>query len=293
MKRISFIGYKLSAIGAIITIGLAFSSCSKLQNNVLAPTTYQVGFHPTGWAEVSSPNFHGIYLRQNRWDLSSCMTCHGEDLKGGTTGTSCYSCHNGPEGPLSCNTCHGSSLNPAPPADLSGDTATSAPGVGAHQIHLAGSSLSIPVSCTTCHIVPQAAGPGIHPAGTGTATVEFSSIALTPTNTPGSRFYDSTQVTVQPTPVFDPQTLKCSNTYCHGDFTGGNNYSPAWNGGSSQAACGTCHGIPPNTPIHQGQTLQTCFLCHSPMIGPDGTIQDSTQHITGKLLLYGKQLESW
>lgn len=26
--------------------------------------------------------------------LTNCVSCHGSDLKGGTTGVSCYECHN-------------------------------------------------------------------------------------------------------------------------------------------------------------------------------------------------------
>ena len=40
----------------------------------------------------------------------------------------------------------------------------------------------------------------------------------------------------------------CSNLYCHGGWTGSNGTitNPAWAGGSTQAACGTCHGTAGN-----------------------------------------------
>jgi predicted CxxxxCH...CXXCH cytochrome family protein len=275
-------------------IGFALSSCSKLQNNALAPVQSTGDIHPLGWADSTSSSFHADYIKSHGYDLSACTSCHGTDFKGGIVQKSCYDCHHGAEGPLTCNTCHGSAANPAPPSDLNGDKQTSYAGVGAHQSHLIGGSDFLQVDCATCHTVPQSAMPGVHPSGTGVALVNMEGIALTNTNVPGSRFYDSSIPTVQPHPSFDPLTLKCSNTYCHGDFKGGNNFSPTWNKvGQDQAACGTCHGIPPNTPPHQGQTLQTCFFCHSPMIGPDGSILDSTMHVTGKLTLYGKQLTTW
>ena len=275
-------------------IGLALNSCSKLQNNALAPVQSTGDIHPLGWADSTSPSFHAAYIKSHGYDLSTCTSCHGTDFKGGIVQKSCYDCHHGAEGPISCNTCHGSGTNPAPPSDLAGNTQTSAAGVGAHQIHLAGSSDFQQVQCATCHTVPASALPGAHPAGTGIAVVDMEGIARTITNNPGSRYYDDTMATVIPKPVFDPQALKCSNTYCHGDFKGGSNFSPTWNKvGQNQAACGTCHGIPPNTPPHQGQTLQTCYLCHSPMIGPDGSILDSTMHVTGKLTLYGRQVAVW
>ncbi|MCL4512294.1 MAG: CxxxxCH/CxxCH domain-containing protein [Bacteroidetes bacterium] len=278
----------------VVAVGLAFNACSKLQNNVLAPIQPQGNIHPIGWTQLSSPDFHGTYIKTHNYDLSTCTSCHGTDFKGGISQKSCYTCHQGISGPLSCNTCHGSALNPAPPKDLAGDSLTTSPGVGAHQIHLSGSSFASSVVCSSCHVVPQSAGPGIHPAGTGNALIVFSGVAVTQTNTPGTRFYDSTKPTIVPTPSFNPQTLQCSNTYCHGNFKNGNNFSPTWNNvGTDQDSCGTCHGIPPNTPVHQGQTLQTCYYCHEPMIGPGGVIQDSSMHVNGKLELYGKSLSVW
>ncbi len=279
-----------------VAVGFLFASCSKLQNNVLAPVSVQDVVHPAGWTQQSSPDFHGAYIKAHSYDLSKCASCHGSDFKGGLTGTSCYTCHRGASGPLSCNTCHGSALNPAPPADLNGDSATSSPGVGAHQSHLAGSAVFADVSCSSCHVVPTAAGPGLHPLGTGAASLIFSGVAVTQTNTPGTRYYDSTMATVVPQPTFNAQTLQCANTYCHGNFKGGNNFTPTWtivNG--SQDSCGSCHGIPPNDATHQGKgiTLQTCYYCHSPMIGPDGTIQDNSMHVTGRLVLYGKTVSAW
>ena len=63
------------------------------------------------------------------------------------------------------------------------------------------------------------------------------------------------------TPRFDPATASCSTTYCHGATldAGGTNQAPTWNGGSAQAACGTCHGAPP--PSHAA-TSTTCSTCH-------------------------------
>lgn len=281
-------------LALIFAVGLAFSACSKLQDNVLAPIQPQGDIHPVGWTQLSSPDFHGTYIKAHNYDLSSCTSCHGTDFKGGISQKSCYTCHQGTSGPLSCNTCHGSLSNAAPPPDLSGNTGTSTPTVGAHQNHLSGNSFLSSVACSSCHVVPQSAIPGIHPTGTGKAMVVFSGVAVTQTNTPGTPYYDSTNPTIIPSPSFNPQTLQCSNTYCHGNFKNGNNFMPTWtNVGTGQAACGTCHGIPPNTPVHKGQTLQTCYYCHEPMIGPNGVIQDSSKHVNGKLELYGRSVSAW
>ncbi len=277
-------------------VGFVFVSCSKLQNNVLTPAATQNVVHPAGWTQPGSPDFHGTYIKGHGYDLSSCVSCHGADYKGGLTGASCYTCHKGASGPATCNTCHGSATNAAPPNDLDGNTSTSSPGVGAHQIHLAGSTGFDSVSCSSCHTVPDSAGPGMHPSGTGVATLKFSGVAVTQTNTPGTRYYDSSLPTIVPNPTFNSSTLQCANTYCHGNFKGGNNYTPTWNVvNASQDSCGSCHGLPPNDATHQGKgiTLQTCYYCHSPMIGPDGTILVDSLHVTGKLELYGKSYSQW
>ncbi len=156
---------KYSELIIVLVLGLIFSSCSKLQNNVLTPVQSQSVIHPEGWTTPSSGDFHGTYIKAHNYDMTTCTACHGSDLKGGTTQISCYTCHQGSDGTLSCNTCHGNSANPAPPKDLSGGSLTTNPGVGAHQSHLVGSSSLSGVACSSCHVVPQAAGPGLHPAG--------------------------------------------------------------------------------------------------------------------------------
>ena len=203
--------------------------------------------------------------------------------------------------PVSCNSCHGSLMNAAPPPDLAGNTSTSDPTVGAHQIHLAGSDFAAAVPCSSCHIVPKSIGPGIHPDAPGNSLIAFSGIAVTETNTPGSRFYDSTQPTVIPMPTFntDSSSLRCSNTYCHGNFKGGNNFSPRWTVlDGTQDSCGSCHNLPPHgaingvTAYYNGPSSQNCYFCHEPMMGPDG-IQDSSLHANGKLELYNNSQAAW
>lgn len=49
--------------------------------------------------KYSPPADHTIskdgYLHKSGLDqaLTNCVSCHGSDLKGGTTGVSCYECH--------------------------------------------------------------------------------------------------------------------------------------------------------------------------------------------------------
>jgi predicted CxxxxCH...CXXCH cytochrome family protein len=53
----------------------------------------------------------------------------------------------------------------------------------------------------------------------------------------------------------------CSSTYCHGQFAGGAlTNAPSWTiVDGSQAACGTCHGVPPPSP-HAASP--SCGSCH-------------------------------
>jgi predicted CxxxxCH...CXXCH cytochrome family protein len=63
-------------------------------------------------------------------------------------------------------------------------------------------------------------------------------------------------------PAFNHDSGTCSNTFCHGDALAGAGATltrPMWNGGSSQAACGTCHGSPPAGDHPQDPD---CARCH-------------------------------
>jgi len=55
------------------------------------------GGHPPDWMSESSADFHGLAVAA-RGDRP-CAACHGPDLRGGTSGGSCYACHaGGPSG---------------------------------------------------------------------------------------------------------------------------------------------------------------------------------------------------
>ena len=51
------------------------------------------GAHPVGWA---NPAQHGATVRVS--GVSSCTACHGANYLGGTSGVSCFTCHDGPGG---------------------------------------------------------------------------------------------------------------------------------------------------------------------------------------------------
>jgi len=229
------------------------------------------GGHPQGW---SDPAQHGQAALNG---LASCKSCHGADLAGGTAGVSCNACHaaNGyANWQTNCTFCHGqkvatydpaSLVSAAPPRGTKGEVATTDLAVGAHRRHLTGGAIGPAVACSTCHVVPT----DLSHVG-GSASVTFSGPALRS----GAA------------PIWNG--AGCSATYCHGATlgAGGSNQAPSWTGGSGQAACGTCHGIPPPAPH---STSTTCGTCHSgytstsvnPALHMNGTVESTSPHPTG------------
>ena len=173
-----------------------------------------------------------------------------------------------PGGGATCTACHGdaaraaTALNPqlpaAPPKDVAGNTATTSPGVGAHQAHLNDGSLRKAMACTECHVLPPAS-----PHPNGSVTLTWGPLA----RTGGAA------------PSFIPSNLTCSSTYCHGSTLGGGSLAaPIWNGGSSQVACGSCHGIPPPLPHPSVGPSVSCGDCHT---GYTRTTVNVDLHVNG------------
>jgi len=163
-----------------------------------------------------------------------------------------------------CQRCHGGANgNEAPPVAVDGATATTDPGVGAHQAHLVAGRLRGPIACGECHQVPADVTSHVN------GKAELSWGALTTTDGAGPSFGAG----------------RCANTYCHGGNLGhgGSLKDPEWTRvDGTQAACGTCHGNPP--PSHDAGATQ-CSDCHSGTVNADGTIRfapDATSlHIDG------------
>ncbi len=197
---------------------------------------------------------HGAPPPSPHPDNADCGRCH----PGYTATTIPLDTHvNGQlEVEVSCNSCHGSALNAAPPAGLRGETSETSRAVGAHQKHLSGGPLRGPMACSECHVVPTAMN-----HSDGTIQLPFGTLAWTE----GA------------TPIWDPQTLRCSNTYCHGAPLrgGGTNQAPVWTGGASETTCGTCHLTPPPAPHPH---TQICDNCHP---GYTTTSVNLATHING------------
>ena len=287
--------YRLLIILLIFATGILFYSCSNLKDNI--PVEPKIDVHQEGFSKPSSANFHGTYIKNNNWNLQECQSCHAADFSGGTTGASCFTCHKEPGGPLACNTCHGNPNDPtriAPPNDINGDTATSAVGVGAHTNHLYNNSLTNNVACQNCHNVPQSVFSPGHLDSKLPAEVTLSGLATA--NIASNASFNSSNAT-------------CSNTYCHGNFAFskdsaasedqwaftsdkmvGNNVTVTWNiVDGSQAACGSCHDLPPKGHIgYQQIPITECVVCHQGVVDEQGNIIDNNRHINGKVNVRGK-----
>jgi predicted CxxxxCH...CXXCH cytochrome family protein len=220
----------------------------------------EVQGHPFGEPYVAN---HAGYLRDNLFPMELCQSCHGSNYGGGTSGVSCLACHANLGGPEACNTCHGNfsgnpSLPPnqAPPVDIARNSSTTEITVGAHQSHLTDGLYTDAFSCTECHAVPTGVNSGGH-IDTAPSELTWGPLAT----------HDSH------TPQWNRSNGTCSSAYCHLSAT------PVWNQvGSGQAACGTCHDLPPPPPH---STSTSCYACHGQVVDSTMTIIDKTRHVDG------------
>jgi predicted CxxxxCH...CXXCH cytochrome family protein len=263
-------------------------------------------------------NFQGGKNATPTWAAASitpmtCSSCHGAPpvpaaAAGGVPASyhpnnpNCQSCHTGytsstvtksthVDGVLNvktatgCARCHGSlqdgvaatSVNVAPgmpgtyDAEGNDSTVTSNAGVGAHLAHLAPRWFNGNIACTECH---PSYSDKLH--ANNQPAVVFSPTSLATTVIAGD--------TIKPAPVYAGGGGTCSNTLCHGRFTGGTSAAPVWaqagyNGKSM--TCTSCHGNPPLTALngrsHPNNTDCGNVNCH-------GTGYSNT-NVTGPALL--------
>ena len=168
-----------------------------------------------------------------------------------------------------CNSCHGDE-NAAPPRDVSGHSASSASGVGAHQAHVLGSPTSRAVPCAECHTVPDDVLAAGHLDSPLPAELTFSGAALA----------------FGAEPSFAAGV--CANTPCHGAvFPEGNDSGglitvPEWTRvDGTQAACGSCHGLPPPAP-HPYYT-EACSDCHENVAADNQSFVSPELHVDGEV----------
>ncbi len=242
------------------------------------------GSHPAGWAD---PTQHGYAANQQ--GLQNCTTCHvAFGAATGAATSSCNACHGGTAWQTNCTFCHGTEgrtgnvagtdarLSASPPVGPQGQTATTDAMVGAHQKHVnpaATGRMAAPFACTNCHASPLPADVA-HVNGLA-VPVPFGGIARTG----------------NVNPVFNPTTLGCSATYCHGNFSGGKTTAvPIWTGGA--VTCTSCHNMPASSTgehsKHMGKSGISCATCHNGIATGTGSpstnaaIVDPTLHVNGQ-----------
>jgi predicted CxxxxCH...CXXCH cytochrome family protein len=131
--------------------------------------------------------------------------------------------------------------------------------VGAHQAHLRGGTLRRAVACEECHHVPSSLRDPLHAAGRH-AALDWGPLATARGAAPS----------------WDRVAATCSAVYCHGAFAlGASSNAPRWTGGPPEAACGTCHGLPPPPPH---PLAGACGGCHP---GYTDSSVDPDLHVNG------------
>ncbi len=158
-----------------------------------------------------------------------------------------------------CQRCHGDETSAAPPPDTLGNLASTAIGVGAHRVHLAGGAAGRALACKECHHVPEDVADPAHIDGA-----------------PAEVFLSGVAEAGEHEPSWDHDTRRCSNTWCHGLDAEGSN-SPRWTSQQS-LGCTDCHAAPPALPHPQSDH---CEKCHSEVVGTDLEIIDRLRHVNG------------
>ena len=185
-------------------------------------------------------------------DGINCIGCHNHS--NGFAGLGCQGCHGDP--PTTFNTLVGRPAN-------TGSTPTGSVTAGKHAYHTYSTNGGTGYQCTVCH----RGGMGGGVSENKVIDVRFSAFGVSTSGgfdgfSPISGYTFSANNT-------SGGTLQCSNTYCHGNFTGGyTGNRPVWNVAST-GACGTCHATAPpglaNHSLHLTSAwgpMAACDDCH-------------------------------
>ncbi len=252
---------------------------------------------PVTWTQTPAPaaycdRCHGLppVTHPVTWSHGDCAWCHGRVVD---TSLNIIDASLHLDGRLSlgdssqtCSACHGSAANPAPPAGLNGETASTSLAVGAHQAHVQAQTWRGPIPCGDCHNDPQGA----------TFYERVIAGGHLDTTLPAEVFpapFQGLAAADSASPSFDRDLATCSNVYCHGagtlleqDTSPSVDRVKSWTTADA-TSCGTCHGIPPQdtNPSHATATVWDCHLCHSNTITPDAEIifdaQGQSTHVNG------------
>jgi hypothetical protein len=285
----NFHGKKVAAAGSEFCKSCHGEDYSGGESGVACSDCHTNYPHPPTWTTPGSESSHASYIKAHNWSMTGCKTCHGDDYRGGTSGVSCYNCHQQEGGPEACNTCHGNAAAPvselanwAPPRDLDNQLDTSSPGVGAHQLHLTSTAYTSAYSrnCSLCHVEISDFNDPHHIDGE--IEIVFSDVATW---------------NGKVSPVYNDADYTCANVYCHGNFVlrrdesdvvlayidslmVGNNPVFDWtSAGQNQINCSTCHNLPPTGHL----AVTNCSNCHSSVVDANYNIINKNLHINGQI----------
>ena len=246
--------------GMVYSGGTCSGSCHGVDHD--GSTWAEGGFHPAGWDAADD---HGLAAKLQEQD---CTTCHGSDLAGGTSGTSCDSCHvSGWR--TDCTYCHGGEDNAtgAPPVDIDGSS--TALSFDEHTLHVDATTNHAAWDCVQCHATPtdvlSVGHVFIGDTTPGVAEVAFSG-GLSGTGAYGG-------------------SGSCSNLYCHGN---GNGTLGSVSTGVT-TDCGSCHGTASSTTGMSGEHSRhlgpdvraACHDCHATTASGSSAILDPALHVNG------------
>lgn len=216
--------------------------------------------HPAGIMNAAdTEQFHGTLVRDSGYRFDGCVTCHGAitDASGGAVGVSCQSCHKA--GVTACQTCHDRRMTPP---------------------HL--SHVKLPVqtqSCADCHLAPRDYRDVGH-LFTQSGSVLSGAVSLVFGPLANGTPLDSSR---KGPPAFDAQSKTCDNIYCHGAVfadSAAKNTRPRWTAEPDQAACGACHGLPPQN--HKA-TDTACYRCHNRTTDAASKLLSGGLHLNGRI----------
>ncbi len=183
----------------------------------------------------------------------------------------CNVCH--VDGQLICTGCHGGLDNNtgAPPYGLENENLISQLAVGAHTSHLDGNGLTNGIDCSECHTIPLGLTDAGHLDADNIAELNWGLLAGASSS-------------------WNRNNAECSNTYCHGNFGGGNpSNTPVWTD-TDQATCGSCHDVGTNPSdlawkhdYHMTTAGLECADCHSSVTNDLLEIVGLNQHINGQI----------
>ena len=248
------------------------SSCKDCHATYLLHSSADLG--NAGWSTFSS---HGIYLKDNNWDKSQCVLCHGSDYLGGLSQVSCKNsmCHS--NYPHTSSLWNGKEHGTYVIATLKGDKSACqvCHGLDANGGHSG-------VSCQNCHNAFTHADPKWAAGGTGLANnvhaTTFVARIRAGENTACTECHGTNYSN-----VLAGKSCLASGCHSSGVTHRGNWFVGAGHGASYAASfrsttfgtskCSHCHGTAVNFTVSQTKTAlaaqSVCYKCHNayPHIG--------------------------